>query len=151
MKRFLIYLSVIPIMVSCYNLEKPEKPEDLIAKDKMVNVIIDMSLLSAAKGVNKKTLENNGIYPLDYVYKKYNIDSVQFINSNAYYTYYIDDYEAIYKRVKDSLSKLKKKYRSIEEIEKKEKRKRDSIKREKNSDSLNLKKTRELKNKKLKK
>ena len=145
MKRFLIFLSVLLTMVSCNNSEKPDKPVNLLAKEEMVNIIIDMSLLSAAKGINKKMLENNGIYPVEYIYKKYNIDSVQFAKSNAYYTYYIDDYEAIYDKVKDSLDKLKTKYRSIEEVEKKEKRKRDSI-RKKNRDSINLKKTRGLNN-----
>ena len=145
MKRFLIFLSVLLTMVSCNNSDNPDKPVNLLAKEEMVNIIIDMSLLSAAKGINKKMLENNGIYPVEYIYKKYNIDSVQFAKSNAYYTYYIDDYEAIYDKVKDSLDKLKTKYRSIEEVEKKEKRKRDSI-RKKNRDSINLKKTRGLNN-----
>jgi len=138
MKQFLIYLCLMFIMVSCYNSEKPNKPLNLIAKDKMVNVILDMSLLSAAKGINKRALENSGVYPLEYIYKKYNIDSLQFAKSNAYYTYYADDYESIYNAVEDSLDKLKKKYRSIENIEKKEKRKRDSIRKAKKKDSINL-------------
>lgn len=141
MKQFLIYLSIMFFMVSCYNSEKPAKPLDLIDKDKMVNVIIDMSLISAAKGINIRELENNGVYPLDYIYKKYNIDSLQFAKSNAYYTYYSDDYESIYNTVKDSLDILKKKYRSIENIEKKEKRKRDSIRKAKKKDTIKLKKT----------
>ena len=47
------YSSVIIILllglVSCQDVERMEKPEDLIPKDKMADVLLEMSLLQGAK------------------------------------------------------------------------------------------------------
>ena len=134
MKNFLYTLLVL-LLVSCYSQNKPKKPDNLISKDKMVNVIIDMSVYSSAKGINKKVLEKNGVKLQEYIYKKHKIDSTQFANSNYYYTYYIEEYEAIYIQVRDSLTKLKAAYTAIEKIESEQKKKRDSIKRSKLKDT----------------
>ncbi|MCB0388033.1 MAG: DUF4296 domain-containing protein, partial [Winogradskyella sp.] len=76
-------------------------------------------------------LEKNGIVPDSYVYDKHNIDSLQFLNSNNYYTYYINDYQEIINKVNDSLKTLRTKYNVLYEKEKYEEKKLDSIKRSK--------------------
>ncbi len=134
--KFFINICFVLLLVSCYDIKKPEKPENLIAKDKMVNIIIDLSLFNSAKGINKRTLENKGINLEQFIYKKHNIDSLQFAASNNYYAYNIVEYEAIYDRVKDSLTGLKDEYSAIENKKKKVKQKRDSIRREKTRDSV---------------
>ena len=102
-------------------MTEPDKPKNLISEDKMVNVLIDLSLLSSAKGVNKKLIERNGVTPDEYVYKRHEIDSTQFVESNAYYSYYIDDYKLILKRVQDSLDDLRFQYNRLAEQEEKDK------------------------------
>lgn len=116
-----ILLISIITFCSCKNNNLPEKPENLISEDKMVHILIDLSILSSAKGLNKKIIENNGITPDEYVYQKHNIDSTQFSESNTYYSHFIDEYSNIYVRVKDSLEKLKLKYVRLEQIENEEK------------------------------
>ena len=131
MRNSVFYIIFIYFLVSCSGNKKPDKPENLISKEKMVNVLIDMSLLSSAKGINKSKIENNGIMPESYVYKKHNIDSLQFVDSNSYYTYNLDEYQDIIKKVTDSLNKLRENYNTLVEEEAEEKRKQDSIKRSK--------------------
>ncbi|WP_055434764.1 DUF4296 domain-containing protein [Lacinutrix algicola] len=114
----LSFLVLFLTLSSCYTFSKPEKPENLISEDKMVSVLVDMAIMSASKGVNKKKLEDNGIVPAEYIYKRNNIDSITFAESNAYYAFDIKTYDAIYKRVKDSLSVTRDKYKAIEEKEK---------------------------------
>ena len=67
-----------------------------------------------------------------YVYRKHNIDSLQFALSNNYYTFYTKDYEEIYSRVIDSLDRLKAFYKDLELKEAKEvvriKKEQDSLK-----------------------
>jgi len=134
--RSFIYICFVLLLVSCYDIKKPKKPDDLIAKDKMVNIIIDMSLFNSAKGINKRTLENKGINLEQFIYEKHNIDSLQFATSNNFYAYNVVEYEAIYERVKDSLTQLKDDYAAIEKKNQKVRRRRDSIRREKTKDSV---------------
>ena len=135
MKNFL-YLFIGLLLVSCYKVEKPKKPENLIAKDKMVHILLDMSILNSAKGINKKTLENKGVDLQKHVFEKYGIDSLQFANSNYYYTYQIDEYKDIYVKVRDSLNKLKQKYTAIDKKETTLKFKVDSVKRAEKQSSI---------------
>jgi hypothetical protein len=139
MKNSLIYILFISFLISCSGINKPKKPKNLISKDQMVNVLLDMSLLSSAKGINKSKIENNGIIPESYVYAKNNIDSIQFVESNAYYTNNLNEYQEIIKKVEDSLNILRENYNILYEKEEKEKRIQDSIKRSKKTNKEVLK------------
>ena len=135
--KHLAYILVLLLIVSCggEGKKRVKKPDGLIKKDKMVDIIYDMSLVSAAKGVNRKLMEQQGVHPDQYVYEKHGIDSVQFAQSNEYYAFDLDAYEEIYKKVKTKLEKDKEHYSVVVQIEDKE---RDSINRErrKTRDSL---------------
>lgn len=125
MKYFKIIL-VLFLFLSCKNNKviKPEKPDNLLSEKQMVDIIYDMSIMSGAKGVNKKLLEKEGINPETYIYELHNIDSIQFAESNNYYTYDLETYERVYAKVKRKLEADKVKFDTLVSIEK---RKRDSI------------------------
>lgn len=127
LKRLLTYFALVLLATACYKYDKPKKPKNLIPKDKMVNIIIDVRLLASANGKNKTTLEENNLQSEAYIYKKYNIDSLQFALSNNYYSYYVDDYMDIYDKVKDSLGSLNDKFSDLAEKEEQEKKYKDSI------------------------
>ncbi len=142
LKRLSIYLGIIVVASSCYQYNKPEKPKDLLSKDQMVNILIDIKLLTSANGKNKKILEDHTVYPETYIFNKYNIDSLRFANSNNYYAYYTAEYNEIYSSIKDSLGKLQTILKDLDKKEQEQKEKeaektRDSIKAIKEKDSLN--------------
>jgi len=143
MIKSISYIFLILVLVSCGNEGKktPKKPENLIVKEKMVDIIYEMSLLSAAKGVNRRLMEQEGIYPDKYVYAKYKIDSTQFAQSNEYYAFDLETYEEIYKSVKDKLEKDKKAYNEIAQLEK---IRNDSISKERRKNRDSLKEQRDL-------
>lgn len=152
MVKKITYILVLLLVFSCQRnaTEKPKKPDNLISKEKMANIIYDMSLINVAKGVNKKLLEENGLNPEAYIYNKYNIDSIQFKESNNYYTYYLKEYDDIYNKAKAKLTKEKAIYNELIETEKKVK---DSIKQLKKTklDSIgNRKKKKKIKKSPLK-
>ncbi|HMC01305.1 MAG TPA: DUF4296 domain-containing protein [Flavobacteriaceae bacterium] len=133
----IICLSII--LISCHDIERPKKPKDLLSKDKMVEVIIDMALLTSAKGSNKFELQENGIIPKEYILEKHGVDSIRFAKSNEYYSFDVKVYETIYQRVNDSLQALKTKYTTLDEEGKMEKRTTDSIKKTNVLNSTKLK------------
>lgn len=136
--QFFLCAFVALILSSCYDVKRPKKPANLLSEDQMVAVIADMAILSSAKGVNKKRIEENGIIPDEYIYKKNNIDSVSFAESNLYYAFDIETYDSIYARVKDTLYKKKMFFENIEEREKERKNTIDSIRRSKMKDNREL-------------
>lgn len=112
MKHF-FYILILISFVGCNSVDRPKKPKDLIAKDKMSDIMYDLYILNAAKGVNRKLLELNGVMPLEFVYKKYNIDSLQFADSNTYYAYDTEVYSALVDKVKADLEKSKELYEKL--------------------------------------
>jgi len=146
MNRIILTLLIIVVILSCNNIEKPKKPDNLISKNRMIDVITDISLMTAAKGMNKNVLEKNAINPQNYIYEKYNIDSVQFAESNNYYAYDVKKYEEIYATVKERLEKQKTEYKLLQEKDKEEK---DSIKKIKKKERDSIKGFDSNKNRKL--
>lgn len=129
LKRLILYIGIVLLITACYQYKKPEKPKNLISKDKMVRVLIDLKLITSANGLNKKIMNEQGVNNEVYIFNKYNIDSLQFALSNEYYAFNIKEYEEIYEKVKDSLEQLKDIYKKIElkeEAEEKAQKKKDS-------------------------
>ena len=92
------------VLFSCsFTVEKKEVPDNLIPEEEMINILYDMSLISVSKGINKRILENNGMKPKKYILKKYDIDSLQFVTSNEYYSKDLERYLSIYEEVLNKL------------------------------------------------
>jgi hypothetical protein len=129
-----ILLLVLVWFSSCQDIQKPERPKDLIPEDKMVEVLIDVHLFNAAKNVNRLPLQQTGMSPHEFIYDKHNIDSIRFEKSNSYYGTDINAYERIHLRVK---AFLENKRIEIDTLIAREKRHQDSIKFVEDSIRLN--------------
>lgn len=101
MVKYLLPL-ILLFFISCKE-EVVKKPNNLIPKDKMVSILYDISLLNAGRSINQNVLNEYGIVPMAYIYKKHSIDSLQLINSDTYYASLPTVYEAIYTEVKEKL------------------------------------------------
>ncbi len=129
MIRILILALIGIILFSCNKERRPDKPKNLISEAQFSDILFDMFVINSAKGVNKKALEDNGVFPQDYVFKKYDIDSLQFVNSNTYYAFDQEKYQKILDRVQNKVQSEKKIFEAaLEKEEEEQKRKQDSIK-----------------------
>jgi hypothetical protein len=106
MKNRVCLIVLILGLISC-NSKYIEKPENLIQEDQMIDIIYDLSILEAIKSSNPVLLENNNIDPYTYIYKKYNIDSLQFAQSNAYYASNLKKYRKMYSEVEQKIQDKK--------------------------------------------
>ncbi|NJX14896.1 DUF4296 domain-containing protein [Tamlana crocina] len=129
-RRLIGVVGLLLLVVACKRLKGPDKPKNLLSKEEMVNIIIDAKLISSASSITKRIMQDSGVVISDYVYKRHNIDSVQFAESNSYYAFHVKDYDAIYTKVSDSLESLKQmlKEREAEEWKIQTKREEDSLK-----------------------
>jgi len=151
-KNISVIVVLCLLVMACNGYDKPKKPDNLIPKDKMSEVLYDLYIINAAKGVNRKLLEANGFIPETYVLTKYNIDSLQFAESNGYYSFDTDVYKVIIDDVKTRLEKEKEEFdvlkKAEDEIAKIERdslnkikiQKKDSIKKLKTDTIVNWKK-----------
>lgn len=101
MKKILVALCFIATLLSCQNTVV-EKPEKQIDEDVMVDILYDLSLLESIKSQNVSDSDNT-INISKYIYKKYKIDSIQFIQNNKYYASDVKNYKKMFDKVKDRL------------------------------------------------
>ena len=109
MKNILSIILLFLLSTSC-NSNAVKKPENLIEREKMVDIIYDLSILEAAKSQKPIVLEQYQIKSNTYIYKKYRIDSLQFANSVKYYATDLEKYYGIYdsvnKRIERNLKRI---------------------------------------------
>mgnify|MGYP000978000518 FL=1 len=104
----IIYITFLSLLlINCTSNTIIKKPDNLIPKNQMVDVLTDMFLASGGENIKNIHLQRKvNYFPL--VFEKHHIDSTQFKESNFYYVSRIDDYEEILKKVDERLQRLKK-------------------------------------------
>ncbi|MGX1928472.1 DUF4296 domain-containing protein [Flagellimonas sp. 2504JD4-2] len=130
MKRGILFFLGI-LLFSC-NEKVVEEPENLIPKEKMVSILHDLALLNSTKSSYKAALEQNGVKIMDFLYEKYDIDSIQFAQSDLYYASIPLEYQSIYEKVEAILEKKAGDLEQItqkrnDSVRKAQEKKRDSI------------------------
>ncbi|MBT0606860.1 DUF4296 domain-containing protein [Aequorivita echinoideorum] len=116
MKFYIVAIFVI-FVSACQDVKRPEKPENLIPKEKMVDVISEAYLANAARSVDNREIVRNGIKLDSLVYQKYDIDSLQFAQSNAYYAADMNTYLEIFREVQARFEGMVKNLDSLQKIQ----------------------------------
>ncbi|MGO3181655.1 MAG: DUF4296 domain-containing protein [Aequorivita sp.] len=124
MKYSVILFIFILSFFGCQNVNQPEKPKNLIPKDKMIDILTETYLANAARSVDNKSITTKGIKMDSLIYRNFGVDSLQFAKSNEFYAADINIYMDIFQEVKTRLDVMEKKMDSLWE---KERRNRDSI------------------------
>lgn len=145
MKNCLLILLVLLLSVSCKK-EVVKQPAKLISKEKMIDIMYDLSLLEAMKYQHTELLDSTDTNPTKFIFKKYKVDSLQFAQNNVYYASDYENYKDMFDEVGERLKKVERATDSIVKIEDKKAAKaakkkaketpKDSIK--KSSNKINL-------------
>ncbi|SNR53432.1 DUF4296 domain-containing protein [Lutibacter flavus] len=132
MNKFFYILFIAVFFMNCTSNTILKKPDNLIPKDQMVDVLTDLFLAINAETTKNIQLERKvNYYPL--IFEKYGIDSTRFKESNYYYTSRVDDYDEILDKIESRLKNLNEQFENERKIE-------DSISRMKNKTDRKVKK-----------
>tara|TARA_B100001559_G_C16287207_1_gene523409 strand:- start:236 stop:709 length:474 start_codon:yes stop_codon:yes gene_type:complete len=104
--RIILTLIILVIVQSCKDFNN-KKPENLISEDKMVEILFDLEIINAARGDNKKIIEEKISNINNYLQNKYKIGIDQFENSISYYSSDILKYSMIIQEVEQKLDSTK--------------------------------------------
>lgn len=95
MKIIFAFLSIIILLFSCQGTV--EKPDNLIPEDKMIDILYDLALLEGIK--DDYSINQQSLHPDQFIYEKYKIDSLQFVQSNGYYASDVQNYKEMYQKL----------------------------------------------------
>jgi hypothetical protein len=116
--RQLLFIVFLVVFVSCQSKVKYKKPDNLISREEMINLLIDMHIATGTTSI-KKIIDDEEKNYMSLVYEKYQIDSTRFAESNFYYLSNIEEYQSIFKEVEKELKKIQEQYTIIEDSESK--------------------------------
>jgi len=121
MRYFSKIIVLLLILVGCQDVKYPEKPENLLSKEKMIQILADAYIgnSSRSKSYNNRVLRNNGVHLDSILYKKHQVDSLTFVESNAYYASNLVVYTEIITEVEKLLLTKKVSVDSILKLQKK--------------------------------
>lgn len=120
MKKSISLLAILALLGCKEDLVK--KPDLLIEKSKMMDIMYDLALLEAIKYQNPAVLDSNQIRPKQFIYKKYKIDSLQLAQNNRYYAADYKSYKAMFESVVKRIESEKKRVNAIIKLEEKKKK-----------------------------
>jgi hypothetical protein len=116
--RQLLFIVFLVVFVSCESKVKYKKPDNLISREEMINLLIDMHIARGTATVKKITDDEEKNY-MGLVYEKYQIDSTRFAESNFYYLSNIEEYQSNFKEDEKEHKKIQEHYTIIEDSESK--------------------------------
>lgn len=91
--------------------ESRKKPANLIPQDVMIDIFYDMNMLQTIRNNDFRLYDSHNIDPEQYIYIKYDIDSLQFVQSNKYYAMNVEEYEkmleAVIERINAEIEEIK--------------------------------------------
>lgn len=106
MKQATIVFLALLLTAGCSE-KVAEKPDNLIPEEQMIDIFYDLALLEAIRTQRPVTLQQADIQPTTYIYRKYKIDSLQFVNSNRYYASDLESYKKMYQEVSNRIESNK--------------------------------------------
>ena len=101
MRKLFILLILI---MSCSN---QDGPSDLMSEEQMVNFLLDINIINSSRAYRNNSDLNYYNIKDTFLYKKHNIDSLQFVNSNKYYSSNPKQYLRIYSNLKKKMRFIK--------------------------------------------
>lgn len=133
MRNSLYILASIFILMSCNSNTIIKKPENLISKEKMTDILVDTYIAKAAKNVTNINKDRNINY-LSLIYQNHQTDSITFENSLKYYTANISEHQEILKATQQKLKLLLTEAEENQKSEEELKKVQDSIEKNKKLD-----------------
>ena len=135
-----LFVILLAILLTSCGEKLLDKPEDLIPKDKMINILRDITILNSARSTSVTVLHDYKIEPTTFVFSKYGVDSLQFVTSDKYYASLPNEYEAMYVEIEKQLDNEKEQMSEAKKI-------KDSLDLERNLKKSQLKRNKSKKSK----
>jgi hypothetical protein len=88
-------------------VKRPEIPVNLIPEDQMAEVLTEVYLINAARSFDNRTILEQKIKLDSFFFRKFDVDSLQFVESNAYYTSNLNAYNKLFTKVEERMILLK--------------------------------------------
>lgn len=122
--RTALQVLIFMLVLSCQGIQPVPKPDPLIEKATMENIIYDITLINSARGYNIQRFTQTGVNPKCHVFEKYEIDSAQYAQNILYYSASLEEYGELIDTVR---KRIEKEHKILDSVYQEDKRVKDSM------------------------
>ncbi len=119
------YIVILLLVGACQEVIRPEKPKNLLSKEKMIEILVESYTGNSARSIDNRKLRDAGVQLDSILYKKFDVDSLTFAESHVYYSSQLNDYIYIISEVEKVLTAKKRILDSV--IQEEAKAQRDTL------------------------
>jgi hypothetical protein len=105
MKIVMLFLVVVALS-ACSDIKNTPKPDDFYGDDKMADIMTDLYLLEATMTSDRGAFTDLQVLPSDFIYEKYETDSLTFQENLYYYSDRTLVYDLLMDQVEERLDVL---------------------------------------------
>jgi hypothetical protein len=105
--KYIAALLLTLALWGCQDVKRPEIPVNLIPEDQMAEVLTEVYLINAARSFDNRVIMEQKIKLDSFFFRKFDIDSLQFVESNAYYTSNLSAYSKLFTKVEERMILMK--------------------------------------------
>lgn len=124
MIRLFAYIFLFLLCFSCQEIDKTEKPKQVIPEETMVKILADLAVYGAAKSQDRRLIESKNVDVVQFIQKKYQIDTTLLRENISYYVADVDRYKNMQEQVRKILQEKKKEVDAINKAEAEEKQRK---------------------------
>ncbi len=95
------------VFCSCMDNNTIKKPDNLIGEKKMEAILYDIAIVNSVRSSSFQNLNYSDLSLNSYIFKKHQVDSIQLVKSEIYYSKLPRIYLRIHKNVEKRLKKVK--------------------------------------------
>jgi hypothetical protein len=121
--KIILLTALVLAFASCGN-DAIKKPKNLIPQSTMEDILYDLAIVDGARIADPQGLTEAGLSQQGFIFEKYKIDSLQFAESNHFYTANIDTYILMYERI---LKKIETEKTLLDTLVKRKNKQKDSL------------------------
>jgi hypothetical protein len=92
------------LVAACSNLNQAEKPADFYGDEKMAQILTDLYLIEGSMTSNRAAFVDLQTLPNDYIYSKYDTDSLTFQQNLNYYSNRVKLYEQVLNQAQENIN-----------------------------------------------
>ena len=100
-------ITIFFLTLSCNNSSISKESNNYVTESTLINIIFDYTILNSIKDSGFSNDDLDSIFNMDYIYKKYDIDSLKLIESQKFYSKNPRKMMSIYLEVDKKLKKAK--------------------------------------------
>ena len=104
MRKIIYIFALLLIVVACKKNIVP-KPDKFLDEKQMESLLYDLAVLESMKVSQAQMLDSLQFHSQQFIYKKYQLDSLSLAQNMVYYASLPKDYDRIVKKVEEKLKK----------------------------------------------